>query len=421
MFYLQIPNINMSIFDIEDASLARLQHFVTYSKLSDKPKYGEYLRISSLLDYSGFLSLSLTGDSDLKEVIIEGECNLITERLNLLKPQYMIKYLIHTIKEIECLNTVDENTKLLLKVCKVYKEKQHEPCDENCDLESLKVPWQKCLTLMIEYKVFINNGIATVPCKFWNKLLVDLFRFIYTKSLYQISRNNSSLYERDLRLEYITYRINTYYNSKVKYWKNKVCDVAISEICKNNHLLPPCMLLSLDSLFSNHRLAHDPRYRLTLFLKEIGVPIEQTLELFKQHYSMSHNQGSVCTHSWDEHHKKIIYNIKYTYGQLGTKKNYRMQSCIFIQKQNSVKMSDEGCCPFVNCSNDKLKYLLEKNIKLDSSDLDTINELKNSDQPIRACHWYAQKLKNKSDTLCHNTPVEYYFNLKSSTKCHISL
>lgn len=57
MFYLQVPDINVPILDIEDSALARLKHFATYTRLSDKPKNITYLRNSSLLDYAGFLCL----------------------------------------------------------------------------------------------------------------------------------------------------------------------------------------------------------------------------------------------------------------------------------------------------------------------------------------------------------------------------
>lgn len=57
MFYLQIPDINVPIVNIEDSALARLGFFATYAQISDNPKNVEYLRNSSLLDYIGFLCL----------------------------------------------------------------------------------------------------------------------------------------------------------------------------------------------------------------------------------------------------------------------------------------------------------------------------------------------------------------------------
>jgi len=179
--------------------------------------------------------------------------------------------------------------------------------------------------------VHLNQGIATVPCNQWNSVLVDLFRLIYIKSLHKICRSMSALNNNNLQIEYLKEKINGYYNSKIAFWKNIDEQISLEELTLNKILLPPCMLLSLNSLFTNHRLAHDPRYRLTLFLKDIGIPLEQTLMLFKQEYSKCGNLISTCTHSWDEHHKQIEYNVRHTYGMLGSKKNYQMTSCVLMQ------------------------------------------------------------------------------------------
>ncbi|XP_027843521.2 DNA primase large subunit-like [Aphis gossypii] len=417
MFYLQVPDINISILDIEDSALSRLGHFATYSKLTNKQNHLRYLRNSSLLDYSGFLSLrthaSLTDDQALKEMVIEGECRLISERLNLMKPNYLRKYLIKIIDDIRLFDVTNDNIDVLLKFCSEYKDKQHVPCNEHCSAQSIEVPWQKCLTLVSNRKVHLNQGIAIVPCNQWNSVLVDLFRIIYIKSLRTIRRSMSASNSNNLQIEYLSEKINGYYNSKIAFWKNIDKQVSLEELISNKISIPPCMLLSLNSLFTNHRLAHDPRYRLTLFLKDIGIPFEQTLALFQQEYSKCGNLGSACTHSWDKHHKQIEYNVRHTYGMVGSKKDYQMTSCVLMQKQN-IQVPDEGCCPFVHCSKDKLKNILEEFVSIDDDEMNIINDLKNSDQPIQACHRYAHKLFQTSKSLYHNTPTQYFFNSKKA-------
>lgn len=193
------------------------------------------------------------------------------------------------------------------------------------------VPWQKCLTLVSNRKVQLYSGIAIVPCHHWNSILVDLFRLIYIKSLQNICLTMSTTAENELQVKYLCDQIKWYYNSKVTFWKNFNEQISLEELNLKKKLLPPCMLLSFNSLITNHRLAHDPRYRLTLFLKDIGVPIDQTLMLFRQEYSKCSNPGSTCTHTWEKHYKKIEYNIRHTYGMVGSKKNYQMTSCTLMQ------------------------------------------------------------------------------------------
>lgn len=81
---------------------------------------------------------SLTDDCTLKELILEGECYLITERLNLLKSNFLRKYLIKIIEDIELFSVTDDNLDVLLKVCLEYKNKQHVPCNEHCTEQSIE-------------------------------------------------------------------------------------------------------------------------------------------------------------------------------------------------------------------------------------------------------------------------------------------
>lgn len=141
----------------------------------------------------------------------------------------------------------------------------------------------------------------------------------------------SALSKNSLQVEYLSEQINKYYYSEIVSWKNTNEVMNLEELNSHKKCLPPCMLLSLNSLFKNHRLAHDPRYRLTLFLKEIGVPMDQTLLLFKEEYSKCGSLESTCTHTWENHYQQIEYNVKHTYGMVGSKKIYQMTPCATMQ------------------------------------------------------------------------------------------
>lgn len=79
-----------------------------------------------------------------------------------------------------------------------------------------------------------------------------------------------------------------------------------------------------------------------------------------------------------------------------------------------MQISDEGCCPFVHYNEDKLKTILEEFISLNDAELNDLNDLRNSDQPISACHWFANKLFQIPQPLYHTTPTQYFFNSKTS-------
>lgn len=84
-------------------------------------------------------------------MIIEGECRLITERLSLMKPNLLRTNLIKTIEDIELLSSTDDTINVLLKVCLDFKNKQHEPCGEQCNINNING------LLLINYYNFISN------------------------------------------------------------------------------------------------------------------------------------------------------------------------------------------------------------------------------------------------------------------------
>lgn len=70
----------------------------------------------------------------------------------------------------------------------------------------------------------------------------------------------------------------------------------------------------------------------------------------------------------------------------------------------------------MHCSDNKLKYILEEFTSISDEEMTIINNLKNSDQPIRACQWYAHKTFQMSESFfCHNTPAQYFFNSMKAT------
>jgi len=96
----------------------------------------EYGKIDIIFIYRTHASLS--NDSALQEMIVEGECNLMSERLSLMKPNFLRKYLIKIIEDIQFVNLSNDNIDTLLKICSEYKNKQHIPCSEYCNLHSIE-------------------------------------------------------------------------------------------------------------------------------------------------------------------------------------------------------------------------------------------------------------------------------------------
>lgn len=84
-------------------------------------------------------------------MVIEGECRLISERLSLLKPNFLRKYLIKIIDDIRLFSVTDDNINVLLKFCSEYKDKQHVPCNEHCSVQSIEGLLTQLLFIIISH------------------------------------------------------------------------------------------------------------------------------------------------------------------------------------------------------------------------------------------------------------------------------
>ena len=71
--------------------------------------------------------------------------------------------------------------------------------------------------------------------------------------------------------------------------------------------------------------------QLTLFLKDLGLPVHQAVALWQQEYSLPSKAGSSCNHSWQSDGRRYTYSIRHLYGLEGARRNYRSYCCDTLQ------------------------------------------------------------------------------------------
>ncbi|CAG4946086.1 unnamed protein product [Colias eurytheme] len=170
---------------------------------------------------------------------------------------------------------------------------------------------------------------------------------------------------------------------------------------------PPCMLNLHLQLRKRHRLSHEQRFNYSLFLKDIGMPVNESIEFWKMEYSKEAHAHSCC-HNWERDEKKLLYGIRHMYGLEGGRKNYSCRNC--DQIQNIGNSCSEGGCPFKSFGDAQMRQLLDLNEN--DSLLSQITELKNKNQYSKACVIYLEnKLKDSMDcdkVRLNLTPVRYF-------------
>ncbi|XP_059159774.1 uncharacterized protein LOC131943581 [Physella acuta] len=122
----------------------------------------------------------------------------------------------------------------------------------------------------------------------------------------------------------------------------------LADLWTNCSMFPPCMENLMTELRVRHRLRHHDRVQLTLFLKELGLPVHEALLLWKREYSTPvANGSSSCHHGWHGNERRYIYNIRHLYGLEGGHVNYKAHSCSAIQGR-SLGCVSAGNCPFMS-------------------------------------------------------------------------
>lgn len=217
---------------------------------------------------------------------------------------------------------------------------------------------------------------------------------------------------------------------------------------EERRFFPPCMFHLLNVLRENHRLAHIWRYNFSLFLKDIGLTLEESTEFWKNEYSQCCSAGSSCTHSWQQNERKYRYSIRHLYGLEGAKIEKSCKSCKHIQvieptntrlvisvfcllifrslldqtfQTMQIGMRDEGGCPFVHFDNSNFLATLRDTVKQNKSVVDEITDLKNSGKPCEACALHMKVSSGFAPDDCRvsgenvpfESPVTYYFCTKS--------
>lgn len=115
---------------------------------------------------------------------------------------------------------------------------------------------------------------------------------------------------------------------------------------------PPCMRSMYDALKRNHKLFHAGRLQFGLYLKGIGLTMDESLKFWRSEFTKAI--------SLDDFEKHYAYNIRHTYGKEGAGKNLSAYSCAGILKQPSPASGQTHGCPFKMMQLQQLEALIKE-------------------------------------------------------------
>ncbi|XP_049829818.1 uncharacterized protein LOC126268225 isoform X2 [Schistocerca gregaria] len=367
--------------------------------------------------YQRLMSLSCL---EFRDFFIEGETRFFLKRINTITENEAIgairrirkhiadglKFYAKSQKMLEILSVID-NTLTQLQtdtLLHAFSTNHREDCMEF----AVHLPFTACLQLVRKRLVELSEGVARVPCGGWRRqLLPTLFAT-------QLRAACSSAAERgclqsvlsDERLKGILQKLSAWFQNRSVGLKQNI--LRANNVDAHAHLFPPCQMHLYKTLRERHRLSHEPRRTLSLFLKDIGMPIEHAVSFWKREYSQKATAACSCQHSWQKDMRKLVYSIRHMYGLEGSRINYRAQSCKVIQ-DHTITANGEGGCPFVHFDHDRLRSCLSQKVTLNPQVLEEILSL-SSEFPTVACikHLTVSHLGNSVLSPHFTSPVQYY-------------
>ncbi|KAJ4830275.1 hypothetical protein Tsubulata_021748 [Turnera subulata] len=215
-----------------------------------------------------------------------------------------------------------------------------------------KVPFEEVSELVAGRRVFIQKGYAYVAMNQVVSLVVTQFRSLQSKALILTNRKWTSTIreeEKD-RLTPIVEALCTSYLGPDYSQPKEFSEVSIkdiNQIAKSS--FPLCMRHLFEKLREDHHLKHGGRMQLGLFLKGVGLKLEDALAFWKAEFSQK-----VGAERFD---KEYAYSIRHNYGREGKRTDYTPYSCQKIIS-STPGVGDHHGCPYRHFSEENLRAAL---------------------------------------------------------------
>ena len=259
------------------------------------------------------------------------------------------------------------------------------------------------LSLVGRRKCFVHQGYIYLHTSQLFSIIADEFRKDLSEALLFSYRNLPTI-AKDQRLaellKYVSRKelLDFEYDEKSNI-KGTVNLANIDQFAKSVHF-PPCMKVLHDKLSENHHLRHFGRLQYGLFLKGIGMSMEESLSFWKTKFA-----GKIDGEKFD---KNYSYNIRHSYGKEGKRTDYTPWSCSRIIPQVPGSGEYHGC-PFKYFKDEVLSDFLVKKYHLEAKDLIPIMEKKREGAPQVACikTWDASHKIDTKDNV-GNHPNAYF-------------
>uniref|UniRef100_UPI00398E73E3 DNA primase large subunit n=1 Tax=Pristiophorus japonicus TaxID=55135 RepID=UPI00398E73E3 len=263
-----------------------------------------------------------------------------------------------------------------------------------------KVFFIDALELVRVRKIFLKNGFAYIPHQEIVIAVLNEFRQKLSKTLALMSRLLPAM--QDERLQPLLSHLSHAYIGQDYSVQRNVGKISLEQIDSlATKSYAPCMRQLHKAIRDNHHLRHGGRMQYGLYLKGIGITLEQALQFWKSEFI----RGKVDPEKFD---KLYAYNIRHSFGKEGKRTDYTPYSCMKIILSNPPGQGDYHGCPFRHSDPELLKQKLQS-YKIPLAGINQILDLVKGMHYQLACQKYFELTHNIEEvgfSLSH--PNQYF-------------
>ncbi|XP_019434311.1 PREDICTED: probable DNA primase large subunit isoform X1 [Lupinus angustifolius] len=264
-----------------------------------------------------------------------------------------------------------------------------------------KVPFEEVPELVAGRKVFLSQGWAYVAMNQVVSLLATLFRSQLSKALILTNRKwTSSIREKEKhRLAPIVEALSSSYlgpdySQPREYGEISLKD--IDQVVKSS--FPLCMRHLFEKLREDHHLKHGGRMQLGLFLKGVGLNLDDALAFWRAEFSKKVGL--------EKFEKEYAYNVRHSYGKEGKRTDYTPFSCQKIIS-STPGAGDQHGCPYRHFSEENLRAALSRMGVNSRAMEDVMNKVRNRHYQL-ACTLTFEAIHGTQCDAGINHPNQYF-------------
>ncbi|KAJ8759066.1 hypothetical protein K2173_003304 [Erythroxylum novogranatense] len=264
-----------------------------------------------------------------------------------------------------------------------------------------KVPFEEVPELVAGRRVFIHKGHAYVAKNQVVSLVATRFRSLLSKALILTNRKWTSTIREDEkdRLTPIVEALCTSYLGPDYSQSKEFAEISIKDIDQvAKSSFPLCMRHLFEKLREDHHLKHGGRMQLGLFLKGVGLNLDDALTFWKAEFSRK-----VGSERFD---KEYAYSIRHNYGREGKRTDYTPYSCQKIIS-STPGVGDHHGCPYRHFSEENLRAALFRMGVNGSAVEDVMEKVRNRHYQL-ACTLTFEAIHGSTYDVGVNHPNQYF-------------